>query len=296
MFRFLPKSWIIQREYVKLELLYVEQLRKRRDVLSADKSEDDDKDVDKDDATENNEVDDNVLNCSIVKLVIDNAVETINDPKFIVSLIATVRIFSFAEDIVQDMFKTLEEKYPDSPITWDTLAREELKHGVNQSTEKYIQSLEQLKSKELFQMAFSTLTECSTLYPKIMVRITKNILKLLKTGHENSLLGAEHYKFWIQILDDDVHSDEKSEIISSAVSQYPDNVDLRTEQLLFTQTRTVKMTRDRGHKTMMKCFTEAVEALQENQESSVKIWEVMLRSSSASPRFLLILIFLDWLM
>ena len=39
-----------------------------------------------------------------------NAVETIEDPSFIVSLIATIRIFPFAEKVAQELLDTLEER------------------------------------------------------------------------------------------------------------------------------------------------------------------------------------------
>ena len=53
-----------------------------------------------------------------------NAVETIADPSFLVSLIATVRIFPFAEKVTQELLNTLDEKFPESVITWDTCKRE----------------------------------------------------------------------------------------------------------------------------------------------------------------------------
>ena len=270
--RFLPKSWILQREYVKLELLYVEQLRKRQTVLKT-ATNDEEKD---DDDNDNDEADDKVLNCSIVRLVVTNAVDTVQDPKFIVSLIATVRMFDFAEDVAQELFAVLEDKFPLSPITWDTVAREMLKEGVTECTDKYLAGLEQLASKELFQLAFSTLTECSSVYPKSIVRITKNIVKLLEAGQEAGLLGAEHYRFWVQLLDDEVHADKKTEVINDAVAKYPGCVDIRTEQLLCVSNKAAKMSKDRGSKALMKSFSEAVKALREDRGASVRIWEVML--------------------
>ena len=59
-----------------------------------------------------------------------NAMETIADPSFLVSLIATVRIFPFAEKVTQELLNTLDEKFPESVITWDTIAREKLNDGI----------------------------------------------------------------------------------------------------------------------------------------------------------------------
>jgi len=219
--RFLPKSWPLHREYVKLELLYVEQLRKRTELLGSGEG-------DKETA------EDNVTNCSLVRLVVNNAVETIDDPKFIVSLISTLRIFEFAEDVTSEVFKVLEERYSSSPITWDTLAREELKTGITPCLEKYLEGLELEKSEELFKLAFSTLTEISDLYPHSPIRILKALLRLLRFGKEHKLLAVEHYKFWLELLDDGEGSEEQRELLRLGLSQHPQSVCLWTEDLRLT--------------------------------------------------------------
>ena len=61
--RFLPTSWVLHREYVKLELLYVEQLKKRSELLGVNKSEDVEED--------------SVTNCSIVRLVAKAAIDAL---------------------------------------------------------------------------------------------------------------------------------------------------------------------------------------------------------------------------
>jgi hypothetical protein len=77
--RFLPTYSVLHREYLKLERLYVEQLRKRGEVLGVGKT--------------NEEMDDSVLDCAIVRLVAKAAIDAISSAKFVVSLIAMVRLF-----------------------------------------------------------------------------------------------------------------------------------------------------------------------------------------------------------
>lgn len=268
--RFLPGSWILQREYVKMELLYVEQLRKRKQVLETKKDNENDDDSSEENKEDNVETDDDkVLDCSIVKLVATNAVESIKDPKFVVSLIATIRRFQFAESVVTDLFDILVEKFPSSPITWDTLAREKLKEGIVPCVEKYFEGLEKDGSKSLFQMAFTTMIDLPTIYPKSMVRITKNILKLLNHGKDHHLLSVEHIKFWLQLLDDETQNEQKAELLSEALEQFPNSVDLWTEQLMFTN-------KSKGSQALEKSFSEALEAVQGDNSNSVKIWEVLL--------------------
>ena len=262
--RFLPKSWVLQREYVKMELLYVEQLRKRKQILGGNNEE-----TKEDEEKDENE--DNVLDCSIVKLVVNNAVETINDPKFVVSLIATIRKFPFAENVALQLFECLEEKFHASPITWDTLAREKLKDGIVPCLEKYFEGLELNKSKELFELAFSTLTELPSIFPKSMVRITKNLLKLLEFGKEHGLLAVGHYKLWLELLDDEAQDVQKTGLLGLALDQHPASVPLWTAQLSFTH-----RTGAPGTKALGKQFGAALEAVRGDPEAAVEVWEVML--------------------
>merc|ERR1719483_1924854 len=152
--RFLPKSWTLHREYLKFELLYVEQLRKRSVVLgdSQDKKED------------------TVMDCGIVRLVIQSAVGEINCPEFIISLIDTVGKFTFAVGIVDELLEQLREKFPTSHVTWDTIARMELmvegtlsmKEKVSNCYTTYCEGLGKTSEpKELFDLAFTTFQELS---------------------------------------------------------------------------------------------------------------------------------------
>ena len=251
MFRFLPKSWVLHREYVKLELLYVEQLRKRSEVLGGGGGQDDG----------DEDVKDSVTDCSVVRLVVNNAVESINDPKFVVSLISTLRIFEFANAITSELFQVLEDKYPTSPLTWDTLAREKLADGIAPCVEKYFQGLELHQSEELFKLSFSTLTDLADLYPRSPVRILKSILRLLRFGKEHNLLGVEHYKFWLELLDD---AEERRELVRRGLSHHPQSVCLWTEELLLAS-------------SLPSSLRRALKAVQAEERSEV--WRVALRLS-----------------
>ena len=226
------------------------------------------KEEEKEEDGEKKVAEDNVANCSIVRLVVNNAVETIDDPKFIVSLISTLRIFEFAESITTSLLSVLEEKYSDHSITWDTLAREKLREGISACAEKYFQGLSQLQkpqSRELFSLAFSTLTELSELFPRSERRLLKQILRLLKLGEEQKLLGAEHYQFWLQILDCTANKAERSDLIKSALTAHPQSVALWTEELL-ASTSTSSLTSS---------LRRALAAVR--SEDSGLVWEVALR-------------------
>ena len=69
---------VLHREYLNLEL-YVEQLTEEGEVLSLEKTE--------------KELEDSMLDSAIVRLVAKAAIDAISSAKFVVSLIAMVRLF-----------------------------------------------------------------------------------------------------------------------------------------------------------------------------------------------------------
>ena len=259
---------MLHREYIKLELLYVEQLRKRSEILGGggggggrDKHQEEAEEDKEKKVAEDSE--DNVSNCSIVRLVVNNAVETIDDPKFVVSLISTLRIFEFAESLTTWLLSVLEERYPDHPTTWDTLARERLSVGIAACAEKYFQGLSQISQRgELFSLAFSTLTELTELYPRSELRILKQILRLLRFGEEEKLLLAEHYQVWLELLDCRAHKAERRSVLQAGLSAHPKSAALWTEELLASSSLSSSLRR-------------ALAAV--SREDSLLVWEAALR-------------------
>ncbi|CAF1121392.1 unnamed protein product, partial [Didymodactylos carnosus] len=102
--RLMPKCKQLWIEYFKLELLYVELIEKRRAVLDGnrkDKSDDENSDA--------------ILEGKIIEVVLNNAQESIpDDPEFLcsfASILYEFRQFSFVEEIVNKIYRILEEKY-----------------------------------------------------------------------------------------------------------------------------------------------------------------------------------------
>ena len=91
------------REYLKLELIYVDKLKKRSEVLGGVCREK--KEKDEGDEEEENEKDD-VTDCAIVRLVAKAAVEAVNEPEFVVSLLATLHAYPFAASVEEEVSRT----------------------------------------------------------------------------------------------------------------------------------------------------------------------------------------------
>jgi len=263
--RFLPKSWTLHREYLKFELLYVEQLRKRSVVLgdSQDKKED------------------TVMDCGIVRLVIQSAVGEINCPEFIISLIDTVGKFTFAVGIVDELLEQLREKFPTSHVTWDTIARMELmvegtlsmKEKVSNCYTTYCEGLGKTSEpKELFDLAFTTFQELSETHLTCPVKVISCIVKLLETGYKDDLLGVNHFRVWLSVLD--IESDKKQimELVQKGVEKYGNSVDLWMEHLAIHL-------KTAGKKGAIGSFSKGLAALAKNKEAGkdlVRLWEAML--------------------
>jgi len=268
--RFLPTSWVLHREYLKLELLYVEQLRKRSDVLGVEKTKE--------------EMEDSVLDCAIVRLVAKAAVEAVSSPKFVISLIATARLFSFATVVSKELMDILEEMFPTSPVTWDTLAREELGKegkGIRGCMEKYYEGLEVCKSKEMFDMAYSTLTDLVEIFPNSIARIVKNIVKLLQYGKLEDLLDVKHFKFWLQLQDPETQKKAMLELVKHSLTKYPSSADMWIEQLVLSL-------KSGGSKAANTSFCRALTAVSGSSSDICRLWQVMLSASSPETGWLLL--------
>ena len=64
------------------------------------------------------------------------------------------------------------------------------------------------------------------------MRILKQILRLLRFGEEHKLLGVEHFKFWLEILDSKANKTERKVLLKQGLTAHPQSVPLWTEELL----------------------------------------------------------------
>ena len=95
--RFLPGSPVLHLEYLRLELLYVEQLRGRGAVLGAGQEEQQDP----------------VLSCELARLAARAGLEAVQTPAFSVSLLATLHTFPWAGQLEKEIVEEITSRYPD---------------------------------------------------------------------------------------------------------------------------------------------------------------------------------------
>ena len=280
--RFLPTSWTLHRllpccyrpstvidfcrEYLKLELIYVEKLRKRAEVLGGAGN------VEKEEK-EDEEEQDGVMDCAIVRLVAKAAVEAVDEPEFVVSLLATLHAFPFAASVEEEVVGLLQDRHPGNHVTVDTLARRELeKEGVSSKkrldncVEQYMAALADKGDMKLMKCAFTTFRELLDAAPKLQHRVMRVLLDLFRFGEEKNLLSQELFHFWLSCLDAKEAPELVTVVAVAAVKAHPTSASLWVERLaVAAQTGDTE-----------EVFNEALSKLHEKEAGLVRVWEAML--------------------
>eukprot|EP00088_Acartia_fossae_P060933 TRINITY_DN7306_c0_g1_i5.p1 TRINITY_DN7306_c0_g1~~TRINITY_DN7306_c0_g1_i5.p1 ORF type:complete len:588 (+),score=170.09 TRINITY_DN7306_c0_g1_i5:55-1818(+) len=236
--RFHPESKLLHREYVKFELLFVEKLLARKKVLKIadskvvqEKNDKDGSETEEDSKPKKESqfdaVDDKILNCDLVNLVVKSALDAIPEPSFAVSLLVTVRVFAFSQNVQQQILDILEEKFAEHPVTVDTKARLALeKNGnasdvVKEAIDIYRDALDTAPSQELIHLAFTTLQELSKTVKSCDILLLKTFLYMLKLGHEKEMLGIEETEFYLKLIDTAEEKGQFSGVLTDALRRYP---------------------------------------------------------------------------
>ncbi|KAH3873448.1 hypothetical protein DPMN_036683 [Dreissena polymorpha] len=109
--RFNPEARKLWLEYYRMELLYAEKTRKRRELLELGEDENSD----------------TVLSGQVAFVVFDQARQAIpDDVSFLVQFLPICQLFDFTKDHEADICKELKEKYSEEPLAWDALAKRHL--------------------------------------------------------------------------------------------------------------------------------------------------------------------------
>jgi hypothetical protein len=98
------------------------------------------------------------------------------------------------QGVLEDWWKSFPQvRSPGTPWPGRTGVEEKGSRGC---MEKYYKGFRVCKTKEVFGMAFNTITDLAEVFPNSIVRIVKNIIKLLEFGKVEDLLEMKYYKFW----------------------------------------------------------------------------------------------------
>jgi len=304
--RFHPTSKLLHREYVKFELLFVEKLRARKKLLqlktdeeevkekkeekaikSADESEEEGEDEDSEvkikrsDRGGEDEISDSILNCDLVNLVVESALESVPEPEFAVSLLVTIRQFPFAKVVEESVLNTVNSKWADHPVTIDTRARMELEKGgsmkarIAACVSVYTSALEGAESPDpaLFHLAFSTLKDLPSLAPACTPLILGKMLNLLQFGGQHGLLDIQEYEFQLKLINTEGNRKESLAVAHNAVKTYPEHLEFWLLQL--------SLELEPGSTEYRKTLAAATVALKDKQEA---LWSGFLQLMNKAGR------------
>jgi len=239
-----PKSRELFKEYFRLELMYVDQLRKREEILLGGGS-------DKVPALPSEETRDAVMDGGVAITVFDFAADKIsgsdNDKAaFLASMLDVALDFEFARGkdhaVRKHIEKYLDDKCADNPVTWDAKARLALRNdGDNEDAasrllncirlyDEGVNRFEGLDGERTMMalcieglMDVADSVAVTSAFPPAL---TTALLETLRRGDEKGLLGEQHYLDWLFLIQDDEEEETQSKVLDSALSRHPQSVGL----------------------------------------------------------------------
>jgi U3 small nucleolar RNA-associated protein 6 len=134
------KLWI---EYYRMELMAVDKLRKRSDVL----------------LLEEKEMSDEVLNFAISSVVYEEAIKAIpNDVEFRLTCLSILDLFDSTEDKQREIYDNVMKDFPNSGLFHDFTAKRCWKKITDSTSVSKIRKLEK-KSEDLYVQSIHELSE-----------------------------------------------------------------------------------------------------------------------------------------
>lgn len=224
--RFHPESQKIWQEYFRMELIYTDQIRKRRAVLNFAKIDDD--------ASEE------VIDGKISTLIFNEAVKTINDVNFALSFMPICKEFDFTQKHQETILNYVKEAFPDKVETWNALARCSLndarvvkkKSVLRDATAKALLIFEEgislIPNERMWtsylQFVLDLLKDASS--EKQAAKITKMLLNLFQKAMDATHLSIEMFLEWVRLLHSLGRDDEARPLSVSATSIFPSSVQI----------------------------------------------------------------------
>ncbi|XP_013395525.1 U3 small nucleolar RNA-associated protein 6 homolog [Lingula anatina] len=224
--RFNPTSQVLWLEYYRMELLYADKVKKRLKILGTS-------------LDEGNETSDAVLQNKISPVVYKNALEICSDVKFHLSFLEISKLFSFTEDHQKEILHDLIELHGDKELTWDALARQNIKPLVDGSSKKeqtaamermeadcfavYEEATQRLTTKTMWNLYITACLE--RLRMKGSEKLTQMRLArccgAFQCAQKVGLLSENMFEEWVELLTSTAQISQALEVISQATSLYP---------------------------------------------------------------------------
>jgi len=299
--RFLGESTTLWKEYLRMELIHVETMRKRMLTLTSASSAEDTLAADS--------VNDPVLSGKIVAVVYRQALAAL--PDNVNLLFEFLEIAKSFADILSDLetwiYEDLKQNYSTEPRSWDALARRHIGMRTSRNTSAipggdedvdierrrvadvetgersalivFEEGLTQIEDAKLWKLAITfaveTLENGAATEPTLTKSRFDTAIDLLKRAETDDKITEELYLVWIRILrnfdhDDTDDDDDFPTVLSRALEKLPSSLDLWSVKLQ----KTINDSAFGGPSAVEQTLKAAVATV--NEKEAWKLWETYL--------------------
>ncbi|XP_071107937.1 U3 small nucleolar RNA-associated protein 6 homolog [Haliotis cracherodii] len=262
--------WI---EYYRLELLYAEKLRKRRELLEefADVEQE------------------AVLSGTVAQIVYKKAVEQFpGDVDLALALIAVCQQFPFTAPKLSTMYKDLKELYPQHAVTWNALARRHLQAhdkavGEEMCFMTFQEAVRKINTKEMWGFYLAACLDVLSPdtedtpedeghkdrgHSEMLHKRAQRAFEVFHDASQRQMVEEKLFMQWVELLLTSTQMGQVEEVLKQATDTYPRSAGLWALHLQVLIDRQEKL------HTLLKVFKSARGALKE--KVSWPVWEMML--------------------
>ncbi|RDD44015.1 U3 small nucleolar RNA-associated protein 6-like protein [Trichoplax sp. H2] len=192
-------------EYFRLELLYVDKMRKRRQVLNISEPNQDD----------SGEMSDEFFANKIADVVYQNAVKAIpDDIEFRMSFIGIYKLFESTKQYRDAIYNSLLDDFPDQEASWHFFAEKEyddhpdinalpgneIEDLIERVQLRYEEGLKQLNTVQMWDYYLSWYYEKVVLTSPTCLSKLEILLEIFEKAAAGKKLSENKYFLWIKIL------------------------------------------------------------------------------------------------
>ncbi|XP_076346357.1 LOW QUALITY PROTEIN: U3 small nucleolar RNA-associated protein 6 homolog [Tachypleus tridentatus] len=230
--RFHTDVQLLWQEYYRMELIYTDQIRKRREILGVKDTTD---------------VKDAVFQGKIAMVVFNQAVNTIHDVEFALSFLPICCEFDFTEEHANQIINHVQSRHGDKEIVWHVMAKRILekknvsshvgeglpRHKAAKQLETeafsvYEKGLQSVHTRKMWSLYLQTALERlqKSKSDKSLKKKIGKIFELMQRASEEDLLAQDLYLEWARLLNTFDKVEEAKELSIRVAQKWSTNTDV----------------------------------------------------------------------